>query len=151
MTSSSLALSPTSLPGCLTSHAQPISWLLLQSNTLEVILDVYRESESQSAAMRHVLTHWVSQPACLHLTILLSELLRTDPHRHPFNASTSCRGTLLRFGRPDSSGISEQISVPSAWFTTLDDVVPAFKLFAFTLPSFPLPFSVVLLFCSVDE
>jgi len=135
MTSSSLALSPSSLPGCLTSHAQPISWLLLQSDTLEVILDVYCESESQSAPMRHVLTHWVSQPACLHLTTLLSELLRTNLHIHLFNVSASCCGTLLRFGRPDSSGISEPISVPSAWFTTLDDIVPTSKLVVFMLPS----------------
>ena len=121
MTSSSLALSP-----------RVLAWMPHKPCTTNVVAlapirhtggdarDV--ESESHSAPMSHVLTHWVSQLACLHLTTPLSELLRTDPHRHPFNASASCRGNLLRFGRPDSSGISEPISVPSMWFTTLDDI-----------------------------
>ena len=103
--------------------------------------------------MRHVLTHWVSQPACLHLMTPLSELSRTNLHRHLFNASASCCRTLLCFGCPNSSRISKPILAPSAWFTTfkLDDIVPTSKFVAFTLPAFSLPFSVVLLFCSVGE
>ena len=52
--------------------------------------------------MRHILTHCVSQPAFLHLTTPLNEPLWTDPNRHPFNASASCRWTLLRFEHPES-------------------------------------------------
>ena len=48
-------------------------------------------------------THWVSQPTCLHFKTPSVKLLSTCPHRHPFNASASCLGTLFLFDCPISS------------------------------------------------
>ena len=42
------------------------------------------------------------------------EWSRTKPHRHPFSASSSFCGTLLRFDCPNSSRISERISAAIA-------------------------------------
>ena len=96
---------------------------------------------SRTAQMRHVvLTHWVSQLVCLHLMTPLSESLRTDLHRHPFNASANWCRTLLCFGCPNSAGISELVLVAGVWFTTLDDtgirVVSSPKLVVFRLRLF---------------
>lgn len=104
-----------------------------------------------------VLTHWVSQPACLHLRTPPNEPSRTNPHKHPFSASASWRGTRLRFDRPDSLGISGSVAT-GMWFISLDDVVstPVLAFAVFTLVSpllsavsllFSLPLSVVRLFC----
>src|SRR6266545_6207980 len=65
-----------------------------------------------------VLTHCVSQPACLHSRTPFDEWLRTNPHKQPFSASASCCRTLLRFDCPDSSRVSERILVADGWFTS---------------------------------
>jgi len=49
MISSALVLPAASAPRCLTSHARPISWLLLKFYTLEVVLYTLGESEDGSA------------------------------------------------------------------------------------------------------
>ena len=103
---SAVALPPSSI-GCLTGDANPISWLLLKFYALKVILDT-KWVRSWVLVIVIILTHWVSQPGCLHSSTSVDELSKITPHRHPFSASL--RGTLLRFDRPDSSGISMSIA-----------------------------------------
>ena len=95
--------SPPSFASSARCLTRPVPWFMLKFYTLEVVLFTYCES-NMNHSHKCLLTHCVSQPGCLHLRTPLDELLRTNPHRHPFSASVSHRGTLFRFDSPASSG-----------------------------------------------